>query len=350
MVAMSGGVDSSVSALVLIEKGFQVEGVTMPLSGFMEGRHPGGVDPVEEARRVCQVLGIPHHEIQIDPYAQRCVVDYFVQEYLKGRTPNPCIQCNMLIKFKELFKKVRESGAGFFATGHYARIEDVRGEYQLKKGTDPEKDQSYFLYGIDPGILPEVLFPVGGMVKQQVRQLALSKGLPCADRKESQDICFIPEGDYKDFLKQKAGAGAFVPGIFKDHTGKTVGEHQGIGYYTIGQRERLGIALGYPAHVYRISPDENTIYVGPRECLLSKGFTARNFKSLGMNLQAGAVNVSVKIRYNAPDVPAKASSSTEQGEIRVDFARPQESVTPGQSAVFFDGDRVLGGAVIEASF
>lgn len=345
-VAMSGGVDSSVTAVLLQEKGYQVFGMTMSLTGFLDGQEPKS-HPVEDARRICDFLHIPHHMVDVDEIARSCVVDNFVDEYLNGRTPNPCVRCNRFVKFGALFQKAMALGADYFATGHYARICVDGKDFSIRKAKDLSKDQSYFLYGVEASVLPRVLFPLGDMTKQEVRALAAKRGLPCAQRPESQDICFVPEAGYKDFLKRIAGPEALRPGPFKDPQGKVVGAHQGIGLYTIGQRDKLGIALGHPVYVYRIDRETNTVFVGPKEYLSATGLTAVGFQNLGLDLSKGAVDAAARIRYNAPDVAARVMR-LDDDRIEVKFAQPQNAVTPGQSVVFYDGDRLLGGALIEA--
>ncbi|HSV43840.1 MAG TPA: tRNA 2-thiouridine(34) synthase MnmA [Candidatus Bathyarchaeia archaeon] len=345
-VAMSGGVDSSVTAVLLQEKGYQVFGMTMSLTGFLEGQEPK-TQPVEDARRICDFLKIPHQVVDVDEIARSCVVDNFVDEYLNGRTPNPCVRCNRFVKFGALFQKAVALGADYFATGHYARICVDRKGFSIRKAKDLSKDQSYFLYGVEASVLPRVLFPLGDMTKQEVRAFAAKRGLPCAQRPESQDICFVPEAGYKDFLKRHVGPEALRPGPFKDPQGNVVGAHQGIGLYTIGQRDKLGIALGHPVYVYRIDPAANTVFVGPKEYLSAKGLVAVGFQNLGLDLSKGTVDVAARIRYNAPDVEAQVAR-LDGDRIEVKFAQPQNAVTPGQSVVFYDEDRLLGGALIEA--
>ena len=350
-VAMSGGVDSSVAAALLKEQGFHVAGVTMCFS-ITDGqtRRPSccGPEGVKDARAAARTLDIPHYVLDFAGDLDNDIIENFVQEYLKGRTPNPCMRCNQFVKFGTLLQKVTALGADYLATGHYVRIQQnaQNKEFMLKKAVDPDKDQSYFLYGIRRQDLQKILFPLGNLKKPQVRDIARQYHLENAAKPGSQDICFVPDSGYRDFIRDRAGRDAFTPGPFKDHEGNTVGQHQGIGYYTIGQRDKLGIALGYPAYVYRIDAHENTVYVGPRACLLSKGLIACHANFFGMDLSRGPIDADAQIRYNAGQVPAKISA-VDAGHIRVDFKTPQESVTPGQSVVFYDGDVVLGGAVIE---
>ena len=349
-VAMSGGVDSSVAAALLKDGGYDVVGVTMCFSlPDAQTQRPSccGSQGVQDAREAARVLGIAHYVLDFAADVRSDLMDHFIAAYLRGETPNPCMRCNQILKFKTLFHKVLALGADYLATGHYARIEKTaEGECLLKKAVDARKDQSYFLYGIQPQDLSKILFPLGGLTKDQVRDLARRYHLDNADKAESQDICFVPEGGYREFLRAHAPAGTFQPGPFVDHQGRVVGEHQGIGFYTIGQRDRLGIALGYPAYVYRIDPRRNTVYVGPRECLRAQGLIAGQVHSLSLDLTRGPVSAEAQIRYNAPQIPVTIFRLDEM-RVRVDFYQPQEAVTPGQSVVFFDHDVVLGGAVIE---
>ncbi|MBF0386610.1 MAG: tRNA 2-thiouridine(34) synthase MnmA [Candidatus Omnitrophica bacterium] len=351
-VAMSGGVDSSVAAGLLLEQGVAVEGVTMcfelPVSG--EARVPSccGLEAIEDARRVAKALGIRHHVLNYGDALEEAVIQDFINEYLQGRTPNPCVRCNQHLKFVRLFNDVLALGGQALATGHYARIEnDPRLGWCLKKGLDERKDQSYFLYGIPRARLAQVCFPLGSMTKDEVRNAARRMSLPTANKKESQDICFIPDGDYRGFLKARAPA-LLAPGDMVDPAGKKVGRHQGVANYTIGQREGLGVALGFPAFVYRIDTVSNIVYVGPREKLLAGGFTASGLNLVSMNFSKETIEGGVKIRYNHRDIAA-AVTIVDEGHIEVKFREPQGAVTPGQSVVFYQDDILLGGALIDAA-
>ena len=352
-VAMSGGVDSSVTAGLLLEQGYAVEGVTMcfELGLSDDSRHPSccGLQSIEDARRVCKALGISHHVLNYGDALEKAVIEDFVQEYLLGRTLNPCVRCNQHLKFVRLFNDVKALGATHLATGHYARIEqDPLLGWCLKKGVDERKDQSYFLYGIRRDMLPFVMFPLGGLTKDEVRSSARRMSLPTAEKKESQDICFIPDGNYRAFLARRAPS-LCLPGDMIDHTGKKVGVHQGVAHFTIGQREGLGVALGYPAFVYYIDTQKNIVFVGPRETLLSRGLRAGSLNLVSMNFSKETIEAGVKIRYNHFDIEAYVDVIDKE-HIDVRFKAPQGAVTPGQSVVFYKGQVLLGGAVIDASF
>jgi len=346
-VAMSGGVDSSVAAALLQETGYDVEGITLCFG-------TRGV-PVSDghlhARRVCETLGISHHVLDVGSDVRDLVIENFMKEYLEGRTPNPCVRCNQHIKFGVLFDEVIRRGADYLATGHYARLRnnEARGCFELLKAADEEKDQTYFLYGIGKDVLPRVLFPLGDKRKDEVRALAHTFGLEAAQRPESQDICFIPREGYQQFIRHRVGDEAFVPGDFKDPSGRVVGRHKGIAHYTIGQRDKLGLALGHPVYVYKIDSATHTVYVGTEESLYASSLTARGFNALCPEILKGKIEVGVKIRYNAPEVKG-FGTLTENAWLRVDFAVPQKAVTPGQSVVLTRGDVVLGGAVIDEAF
>jgi len=349
-VAMSGGVDSSVAAALLKDRGYDVAGVTMCFSlQDVRTQRPSCCGPqgVQDARDAAGVLGIPHYVLDFASDVRVDLIEHFVAAYLRGETPNPCMRCNQLLKFGTLFQKVMALGADYLATGHYACIEKTAaGDFRLKKSVDARKDQSYFLYGIQSEDLARILFPLGGLIKDEVREIARRYRLGSAARAESQDICFVPEGDYREFLRAHAPASAFESGPFVDHRGQVVGQHQGIGFYTIGQRDRLGIALGYPAYVYHIDALTRTVYVGPREWLLSRGLVAGQLHALALDLTQGPVSAMAQIRYNAPQIPVTIWG-LDDARVRVEFQEPQEAVTPGQSAVFYNGDVVLGGAIIE---
>jgi len=349
---MSGGVDSSVAAALLKKNGYDVVGVTMCFNiSHPNSRRPAccGIEGINDARRAAGILGIPHYVLNFGTQLTKSVVDNFVAEYAQGRTPNPCVRCNQLVKFDALFKKVRALGADYLATGHYARVKfnSIRRCYELKKARDGKKDQAYFLYGIPAAILPNILFPLGNFTKSEVRDLARKFKLNTAEKAESQDICFVSDRDYKKFIRERLGEQAAVPGKFKDPAGKVLGGHQGIINYTIGQRERLGLAMGYPVYVYRIDPETDTVYVGKEEFLYSRGLTAESVNWLLPQNQVSK-NVSAQIRYNADPVSAKIRLLPGQ-RAEVIFKQPQKAVTPGQSVVFYSRDKVLGGGIISSA-
>ncbi|OGX24047.1 MAG: tRNA 2-thiouridine(34) synthase MnmA [Omnitrophica WOR_2 bacterium RIFCSPHIGHO2_01_FULL_48_9] len=351
-VAMSGGVDSSVVAGLMKEAGHDVVGVTMCFSiSHPESKKPSccGVDGIQDAKRAAQILDIPHYVLDFAKDINDHIIDNFTSEYLSGRTPNPCVQCNQHLKFGSLYHKVMGMGADALATGHYGKIEyhEKTRNYQLKKAKDTRKDQSYFLYSMKRETLPRVLFPLGNMTKQEVREQARCFGLDAvAEKPESQDICFVPDGGYQKFLENRLGKEIFQPGPYKNEKGEVVGEHKGIAYYTIGQRERLGIALGKPVYVYKIEKETNTVYVGPESMLYSSGLVASNFNPVSIDVPTQPLDISVRIRYNAPEVSGTLTY-LENGRVSVIFQEPQKSVTPGQSVVFYDGDVVLAGATID---
>lgn len=349
-VAMSGGVDSSVAAALLQAQGYEVVGVTMCFNtSFADGKRPSccGVDAIQDAKAVAQTLHIPHYVLNFSQDLQKKVIDDFFQEYIQGRTPNPCVRCNQYLKFGTLLNKVKALGADYLATGHYARIERRRFHqgFALKKSIQGTKDQSYFLYQIQQKDLPSILFPLGSLTKERVRALARKYGLRNAQKKESQDICFIPDSGYQKFLKDHLGPQAFAPGPIKDAQGKVLGQHQGIAFYTIGQRDGLGVALGKPAYVYNMEAATNTLYLGPKESLYSQGLVARHLNFVSQEYPKKTIEVEVKIRYNHPQVRAHLTCG--QGVAEVYFDKPQMSVTPGQSAVFYKKDILLGGGIIE---
>jgi tRNA-specific 2-thiouridylase len=348
---MSGGVDSSVAAALLVEQGYDVTGVTMclELPPAMDKDSPSccGVQSIEDARRVCQKLGIAHHVLNYGDIFEQTVIRDFVSEYASGRTPNPCVNCNRYLKFDRLFQDAQALGATHLATGHYAIIEHGPKGWVMKKGANPRKDQSYFLYGVPRTMLPNILFPLGALTKVQVREHARRRELPVAEKRESQDICFIPDGNYQDFLRSR-GQMIDQPGHFIDHTGKVVGDHGGVAHYTIGQREGLGIALGYPAYVTRIDAETNTVFVGPVEKLLCGGLEATGLNLVSTNFSKESFKAGLKIRYNHSDIQGTVQLM-EEGRIRVLFLEPHGAVTPGQSVVFYDGDVLLGGGVITRS-
>jgi len=350
-VAMSGGVDSSVVAALMKEYGYDVIGVTMCFSiTHPDSRKPSccGVDGIQDAKRAAQILDIPHYVLDFASDINEYIIDDFTNEYLNGRTPNPCVRCNQHLKFGSLYEKVMALGADYLATGHYAKIaynEDSK-RFEMKKAKDEKKDQTYFLYSIRKDTLPSILFPLGDMSKDDVRLLAQKYHLNTAGKAESQDICFVPDSGYKKFIEDRMGSHVFVPGPFVNDKGEVIGEHKGIAHYTIGQRDKLGLALGYPVYVFKIDKDVNTVHVGPRTCLYSSGLFAHQFNSVSMDNFYGTIDVNIRIRYNSPEVKGTLTY-LQDDQIKVEFVEPQRSVTPGQSVVFYHDDVMLGGAVIE---
>ena len=353
-VAMSGGVDSSVAAALLVEQGYEVIGLTMQLwpdVGEEVARRHGGccsVEAVSDARRVADRLGIAYYVLNFQEVFEARVIRPFIGEYARGRTPNPCLDCNRHVKFAELLERATALEADYLATGHYARVErdPGRGRWLLRKGVDARKDQSYALYGLTQGQLSRTLLPLGGLSKQEVRKIAQARGLPVAGKEESQEICFVVEGDYRSFLADRI-PGAIHPGPIVDLDGRRLGTHRGLPFYTVGQRQGLGIATGAPLYVVRLDPGTNTVVVGGAADVYARGLVARNPNWIAVEELSTSTPARVKIRYGAPEVDAVLFPAGD-GEVRLNFAHPQRAVTPGQAVVFYQDDLVLGGAVIEA--
>lgn len=358
-VAMSGGVDSSVTAGLLKQQGYDVIGITLrlweqdPSCPAVENIHACcSLSAVDDAKAVASALGIPHYTLDFRDLFRHDVIDYFVQSYAVGKTPNPCIACNKWIKFGLLWQKAQQFGADFLATGHYARIryDEEKQVYQLLRGADRKKDQSYVLYQLTQDLLPHILFPMAGLEKPQTRALAKKWGLPVFDKPESQDICFIPDNDYKGFL-YKENPKAFKPGDFVDQTGKVLGRHKGIPCYTIGQRRGLDLGgPGGPYFVTAIDTKHNRVVVGSRHDLMSTVVYADEATWVE-GLPDGPFAAYGKIRYAAPESPCTVYPE-ENGTFRAVFDSPQRAVTAGQALVLYnreDGERVLGGGVIQKS-
>ncbi len=346
VVAMSGGVDSSVAAALLKEQGYEVIGLTMCFNlAEKDGARPSccGLTGIEDARGVCHKLGIRHYIINLNKDFYREVIQNFYQEYLSGRTPNPCVRCNQFIKFNILLKKTVNLGAQFLATGHYARIVPSGQGYLLKKALDPKKDQSYFLYRLTKWQLKHLIFPLGNFTKPKVRQKASSLGFNVAEKPDSQEICFLPDGKYRDLIKSK-GLDSIKPGNLVDKDGNILGVHQGIAYYTIGQRHGLGITKGYPLYVIEINAKNNRITVGSRQYACKSEFIIKDKHFISKPFKK-KIEIKVKIRYNHKEMPAIVYPA--KGKLKAIFKKPQFAITPGQSAVFYDKDIVLGGGIIE---
>jgi tRNA-specific 2-thiouridylase len=348
LVAMSGGVDSSVAALLLVEAGYEVIGVTMRLYSTEDqprARLSQGCctdDDIDDARAVCQILGIRHYVMNFEREFKEHVMDYFVNEYSRGKTPHPCLACNDKIKFDFLLKKAMALQADYIATGHYAQIVNSDSTKRLLCGIDASKDQSYVLFGLGQDQLSSLLLPIGGYAKDEIRNIAKRGGLPVADKPDSQDICFIPSGDYKQFISDRVRA---VPGDLVDSQGKLLGQHSGIEFFTVGQRKGLGVQSRTPTYVLSIDPDSHEVTIGSWEELHNQSLWASGAKYIDGKAFAEPVEIRAKIRYKAPMAPAILVSHGSWVEIR--FAEPQRAITPGQAVVFYQGDRVLGGAIIE---
>lgn len=354
---MSGGVDSSVAAVLLREQGYNVIGVTMKLWDFEKVggniNHESGccsLDSFNDARMICVSMGIPHYILNFSREFHDGVVQDFVDEYLSGRTPNPCVQCNTKIKWHTLMEKSLELGADYVATGHYAqtRFNSSTGRYELLRGKDGNKDQSYALWGIRQESLARTLFPLGGYTKPEVREIARKFGLKTAEKKESQEICFIPDNNYHRLLKSiepelesKVNGGQMV-----DTEGNTVGSHSGYPFYTIGQRKGLGGGFDEPKYVVGVDATENKVIIGNKSALYGREFLVESLNLVSLPAIDSPVDAEIKIRYNDQGHPGKIFPD-QDGKVRVVFDEPQKSITPGQSAVFFADNMVLGGGIID---
>ena len=341
LVAMSGGVDSSVAALLLKNEEYEVTGVTMCLgSGSEGGSRCCGRDAVDDARRVCDKLQIAHYVFDFSQELEEKIIEKFVAEYRRGRTPNPCIDCNRYLKFGSLLAKAEALGFEGLATGHYAKIEREKEEIFLKRPQDKVKDQTYFLYVVPYEVLGKIFFPLASLTKEAVRNMARKAGLPVAEKKESQDLCFTSRQDYPDLVSRRMSG--VRPGPIVDRKGKRLGTHKGIVFYTIGQRSGLGIAHPAPLYVLSIDVAANRIVVGEKAALKAKGLVAGELNILVKNWPA---EVCAKIRYRRE--AARCDVALKNGRIKVLFEEEEEAVTPGQAVVFYHHDYVLGGGTIE---
>ncbi len=353
LIAMSGGVDSAVAALLLKEQGLALTGVTMKL--FVDGDarpRADGLDPKEtqdilDARAVAKHLGIPHLVCPLEATFCRLVVDEFVRAYLDGKTPNPCVTCNKTIKFGALLDFADANGLSYIATGHYARIDrdEATGRYLVRRAKDETKDQSYMLWSLTQEVLSRVKLPLGELTKPQVRGLAAAHGFASADRRDSQDICFLPDGDYAGFIRRYADHTP-TPGRFVDREGNLLGTHAGMLHYTIGQRKGLGIAFGRPMYVCAKHAATGDVVLCEDAELYQRTLTARAVNWIPYDAPSGPIRVHAKIRYSHRGAEATVTPLTD-GRVSVVFDAPQRAIAPGQSVVFYDGDLLLGGGIIE---
>ncbi len=352
VVAMSGGVDSSVAAALLVEQGYQVIGATMKLWNYDQ---VGGnvnlesnccsLDAITDARMVCHQLGIPHYVFDFTEKFHQVVIRNFIDEYMKGRTPNPCVLCNTVIKWQAFLHKARELGAELMATGHYARIvrDPHTGRYVLTASRYREKDQSYALWGLSQDSLAHTLFPLGDLTKEQVREIARRLNLRTAHKSESQEICFIPDNDYRRFLRENVKD---IPeGSIVTTEGKVVGKHRGYPFFTIGQRRGIGVGLGKPMYVVDLVPERNLVIIGEKHQLMAHGLEATGLNLMKYARLEKPLHAHIKIRYNDAGAPGTVYQ-TGADRIRVEFDEPRRAVTPGQSVVFYQAEQIVGGAYI----
>ncbi|MBK7894189.1 MAG: tRNA 2-thiouridine(34) synthase MnmA [Candidatus Promineifilaceae bacterium] len=350
VVAMSGGVDSSVAAALLVEQGYEVIGMMMRLwsePGIGQAAPANRCctpDQMADARRVAGLLGIPFYVVDVQDHFRQTIVQFFIDEHANGRTPNPCIECNRQIRFTHLLERALALDAHYLATGHYAQVQHTPTGYQLRKGADPNKDQSYVLHVLDQEKLGQVLFPIGGYTKPEVRELAQKFGLPVASKSESQDLCFLGDGDYRRFLNEYSQKSS-QPGPILTSSGEELGAHEGLPFYTIGQRKGLGISASEPLFVLRKDVARNALIVGPKSELGQQTLIARDVNWLSGQPPQQPVPAQIKIRYKAQGIAGEVVDLG-NGRSQVTFHEPVFGVTAGQGAVFYDGDVCLGGGII----
>ena len=350
---MSGGVDSSVAALLLKKQGYDVIGVTMQIwqdeAEEIKEENGGccGLSAVDDARRVAQRLDIPYYVMNFKKEFQENVIDYFVEEYSKGRTPNPCIACNRYVKWESLLTKSLGLGAEYIATGHYARIEQLpNGRFAIRNSVTAAKDQTYALYNLTQSQLAHTLMPVGAYPKDEIRQMAEEAGLPVAHKKDSQEICFIPDHDYAAFIERESGKTVPGPGNFVSADGEILGKHKGITHYTVGQRKGLNLSLGHPVFVTGIRPETNEVVIGENEDVFTDTLTCSRLNFMSVPDLSEPMRVKAKIRYAHQGALCLIEKIGED-RVKCTFEEPVRAVTPGQAAVFYDGEYVLGGGTIE---
>lgn len=352
VVGMSGGVDSSVAAYLLKEAGYEVIGATMQIwqdeAREIQEENGGccGLDAVEDARRVASMLGIPYYVMNFREEFQKQVIDYFMEEYLRGRTPNPCIACNRYVKWESLLQRSLEIGADYIATGHYARVERLpNGRYSIRKSKTAAKDQTYALYNLTQKQLRHTLMPVGAYTKEEIRRIAEEIGLRVAHKPDSMEICFVPDGDYAGFISRNSSR-RIPEGNFVTADGTVVGRHKGITHYTVGQRKGLGLSMGRPVFVTEIRPDTNEVVVGDSAEVFSRKLLCDRLNFMGIADLDGELEVTAKIRYNHQGARAVVRRLDED-LAEVEFEEPVRAVTPGQAVVFYDDEYVLGGGTIQ---
>ena len=351
LVGMSGGIDSSAACIMLQEQGYEVVGVTMrtwDIPSHFSSPEQEQPDEIVEAQAVAARLGIEHHVADVREEFRKVIVQYFIDEYMRGRTPNPCVMCNPLFKERILCEWADRTGCQWIATGHYCQIEKRNGHCYIVTGDDAAKDQSYFLWKLPQEILERMLLPLGGMTKETVREYLAQKGFEAkAKGGESMEICFIDK-DYRDFLREHCPDidERIGPGWFVDSKGLKLGQHKGFAYYTIGQRKGLGIALGEPAYVLKINPEKNTVMLGNADQLKTEYMLVEPLVAPDIEELLTCLNLSVRIRYRSRPIPCQVLQLPDNGYLLVKFATEASAITPGQSAVFYDGNRVLGGGFI----
>lgn len=349
LIAMSGGVDSGVAAKIMRDRGFDCVGCTMNLydnetAGLCSSRTCCSLDDVEDARSAAYRLGMPYYVFNFKEDFREAVIERFVSAYKSGKTPNPCIDCNRYMKFGKLFDRARVLGCGHVVTGHYARIEEADGKFILKKGIDGTKDQSYVLYAMTQQQLAHTFFPLGSMRKSEVRAIAAEAGFINAQKPDSQDICFVPDGDYAAAIERFSGKSE--PGDFVDTQGRVLGTHRGIVHYTVGQHRGLGLNHHEAMYVCRIDAGKNTVVLGRKTELFSREADVAEFNWISGEAPNKPVSCRVKIRYRSPEQPAIIAETGGDGTVHITFGEPQRAICPGQAAVLYDGDTVLGGGVI----